>query len=78
MNTSRCWCLLGSAGELLNQIEPATGKNNQYTQVKGEVDHTFQSREGAAKDADELFIHRWRSFLISIFLFRGLLDLSFY
>lgn len=39
------------AGELLQQIEPATGKNNQYAQVKGEVDHPFQSRGRAAADA---------------------------
>lgn len=35
-------------GELLKQIEPATGKNNQHVQVKGEDARPFQSRENAA------------------------------
>lgn len=39
------------AGELLKQIEPATGKNNQYAQVKGEDAHPFQSRQAVAESA---------------------------
>lgn len=39
------------AGELLKQIEPATGKNNQYSQVKGEGAQPFHSRKQAASDA---------------------------
>jgi hypothetical protein len=39
------------AGELLKQIEPATGKNNQYVQVKGGDAPTFHSRKQAAEDA---------------------------
>ena len=39
------------AGELLQQIEPATGKNNQYEQVKGAGNHTFHSRDSAAREA---------------------------
>lgn len=43
-----CDCL---AGELLKQIEPATGKNNQYAQVKGGDAPTFHSRKQVASDA---------------------------
>lgn len=39
------------AGELLKQIEPATGKNNQYSQVKGGGAPTLHSRKQAASDA---------------------------
>lgn len=39
------------AGELLKQIEPATGKNNQYAQVKSDGGDTFQSRQEAAEQA---------------------------
>jgi methylphosphotriester-DNA--protein-cysteine methyltransferase len=39
------------AGELLKQIEPATGKNNQYAQVKEVGDQPFHSRQEAAADA---------------------------
>lgn len=39
------------AGELLKQIEPATGKNNQYQQVKGDGGDSFQSRTEVAKRA---------------------------
>lgn len=39
------------AGELLKQIEPATGKNNQYAKVKGEGDQPFHSRQTAASEA---------------------------
>jgi hypothetical protein len=39
------------AGELLKQIEPATGKNNQYEQVKGGDAPTFHSRTEAAEAA---------------------------
>lgn len=42
---------LRGAGELLKQIEPATGKNNQYAQVKGEGDHPLHSRQAAAEQA---------------------------
>ena len=38
-------------GELLEQIEPATGKNNQHTQVKGADAQPFHSRENAATSA---------------------------
>lgn len=39
------------AGELLQQIEPATGKNNQHAQVKTDGAVTFQSRGAAAREA---------------------------
>jgi len=35
---------------LLKQIEPATGKNNQYSKVKGDADASFHSRSGAARE----------------------------
>ena len=38
-------------GELLKQIEPATGKNNQHVQAKGEDARPLQSRENAAASA---------------------------
>jgi hypothetical protein len=38
-------------GELLRQIEPATGKNNQHEQVKGMGVHTFHSRAEMAEQA---------------------------
>jgi hypothetical protein len=39
------------AGELLKQIEPATGKNNQYAQVKEGGAPLLQSRKEAAEQA---------------------------
>lgn len=39
------------AGELLKQIEPATGQNNQYAQVKKEGAHPLHSRQQVASDA---------------------------
>jgi hypothetical protein len=39
------------ASDLYMQIEPATGKNNQYEQVKGAGNHTFRSRDSAAREA---------------------------
>lgn len=39
------------AGELLKQIEPATGKNNQYAQVKEAADRPLHSRSEAAREA---------------------------
>jgi len=39
------------AGELLKQIEPATGKNNQYQQVKSDGVDSFQSRTEVAQRA---------------------------
>lgn len=39
------------AGELLKQIEPATGKNNQHVQVKEAGDRLLHSRTDAAREA---------------------------
>lgn len=39
------------SGELLKQIDPATGKNNQYAQMKWADDHPFHSRQDAASSA---------------------------
>ncbi len=39
------------AGELYNQIEPATGKNNQYEQMKRDGTDTLHYRTQAATDA---------------------------
>lgn len=39
------------AGELLKQIDAATGKNNQYTQMKEAGDHPLHSRTDAAREA---------------------------
>lgn len=39
------------AGELLEQIEPATGKNNQYAQVKEDGGGPFHSRQDVARKA---------------------------
>lgn len=39
------------AGELLKQIDPATGKNNQYQQVKIDGGDSFHSRSEVARQA---------------------------
>lgn len=39
------------AGELLKQIDAATGKNNQYAHMKEAGDHPLHSRTDAARDA---------------------------
>lgn len=44
-------CAIRRCGELLTQVEPATGKNNQHAQVKGVPSQPFHSRETAAPPA---------------------------